>query len=206
MAYASWSVTFGEQPSAAKWNILGTNDSFFNDQVGTGFGSGTTSKVWWEELTNGRTTLTGAGDTISTGTFAARRHLKIIATTTDTGGTTNMVMRFNADSGNNYQYKESVNFGAGTDNNSASSIGLMGAVAAPILSEVTVFNIATDEKTVIGHNVIAGTAGAANATTSRETFGKWANTSDSITSVSVINSGGTGDFAIGSTLVVLGHD
>lgn len=30
MAYASWSVVFGEQPSAAKWNILGTNDSTFD--------------------------------------------------------------------------------------------------------------------------------------------------------------------------------
>lgn len=34
MAYASWSVTFGEQPSAAKWNILGTNDASFNDGTG----------------------------------------------------------------------------------------------------------------------------------------------------------------------------
>lgn len=34
MAYASWSVVFGEQPSAAKWNILGTNDSSFNDGTG----------------------------------------------------------------------------------------------------------------------------------------------------------------------------
>ena len=38
MAYASWSVVFGEQPSAAKWNILGTNDASFND--GTGIGTG----------------------------------------------------------------------------------------------------------------------------------------------------------------------
>lgn len=38
MAYASWSVVFGEQPSAAKWNILGTNDASFND--GTGFVAG----------------------------------------------------------------------------------------------------------------------------------------------------------------------
>lgn len=37
MAYASFSVIFGEQPSAAKWNILGTNDSSFND--GTGIAS-----------------------------------------------------------------------------------------------------------------------------------------------------------------------
>ena len=34
MAYASWSVTFGEQPSASKWNILGTNDASFNDGTG----------------------------------------------------------------------------------------------------------------------------------------------------------------------------
>lgn len=34
MAYQSWSVVFGEQPSAAKWNILGTNDAAFNDGSG----------------------------------------------------------------------------------------------------------------------------------------------------------------------------
>lgn len=34
MAYSSWSVTFGEQPSAAKWNILGTNDAHFYSFLG----------------------------------------------------------------------------------------------------------------------------------------------------------------------------
>lgn len=46
MAYASWSVVFGEQPSAAKWNILGTNDASFNDGTGISnieIGSGHTS-------------------------------------------------------------------------------------------------------------------------------------------------------------------
>lgn len=38
MAYTSWSVIYGEQPSAAKWNILGTNDASFND--GTGIDAG----------------------------------------------------------------------------------------------------------------------------------------------------------------------
>jgi hypothetical protein len=38
MAYAAWSVTFGEQPTASKWNILGTNDASFND--GTGIAAG----------------------------------------------------------------------------------------------------------------------------------------------------------------------
>lgn len=34
MAYQVWSVVFGEQPSASKWNILGTNDASFNDGTG----------------------------------------------------------------------------------------------------------------------------------------------------------------------------
>lgn len=34
MAYAVFSVVFGEQPSAAKWNILGSNDASFNDGSG----------------------------------------------------------------------------------------------------------------------------------------------------------------------------
>lgn len=35
MAYAAWSVVFGEQPSAAKWNILGTNDARFESWITT---------------------------------------------------------------------------------------------------------------------------------------------------------------------------
>lgn len=34
MSYQAWSVVFGEQPSASKWNILGTNDASFNDGSG----------------------------------------------------------------------------------------------------------------------------------------------------------------------------
>lgn len=35
MAYQAWSVVFGEQPSAAKWNILGTNDARFESWITT---------------------------------------------------------------------------------------------------------------------------------------------------------------------------
>lgn len=38
MGYVATSFVFGEQPSAAKWNQLGSNDSSFND--GTGIGNG----------------------------------------------------------------------------------------------------------------------------------------------------------------------
>lgn len=37
MAYSAWSVIAGEQPTTAKWNLLGTNDSTFNAALtGTG--------------------------------------------------------------------------------------------------------------------------------------------------------------------------
>lgn len=55
MAYQSWSVSFGEQPSAAKWNILGTNDATFDALIG----SGTAWTSWtptWANLTVGNGT------------------------------------------------------------------------------------------------------------------------------------------------------
>ena len=34
MSYVAWSVVFGEQPTAAKWNILGDNDASCHDGTG----------------------------------------------------------------------------------------------------------------------------------------------------------------------------
>lgn len=51
MAYQSWSVVFGEQPSAAKWNILGTNDASFNDGTGIGTNAITTTKIANAQIT-----------------------------------------------------------------------------------------------------------------------------------------------------------
>lgn len=60
MAYSSISFTFGEIPSAAKWNILGTNDAYFDSLIG----SGTAWTSWTPTLsgrfTNGDWTKTGA--------------------------------------------------------------------------------------------------------------------------------------------------
>lgn len=57
MAYASWSVVFGEQPTASKWNILGTNDAHFYDFLGDDLAwqSWTPS---WTNFTPGSATVT----------------------------------------------------------------------------------------------------------------------------------------------------
>jgi len=47
MAYATWSVVFGEQPSASKWNILGSNDASFNDGTGIGTDAIKSSKLFY---------------------------------------------------------------------------------------------------------------------------------------------------------------
>lgn len=48
MSYQSWSVVFGEQPSAAKWNILGTNDAQFDTWIETDLNTGwiNTNQSW----------------------------------------------------------------------------------------------------------------------------------------------------------------
>lgn len=62
MAYVAWSVVFGEQPSAAKWNILGTNDAYFDSLVGSGtaWTSYTPTVTFSGGGSNGNATITGS--------------------------------------------------------------------------------------------------------------------------------------------------
>lgn len=45
MAYTAWSVVYGEQPTAAKWNQLGTNDAGFKDGTNIDNGVITSAKL-----------------------------------------------------------------------------------------------------------------------------------------------------------------
>lgn len=45
MAYTAWSVVYGEQPTAAKWNQLGQNDAGFKDGTNIDAGAITNSKL-----------------------------------------------------------------------------------------------------------------------------------------------------------------
>ena len=70
MAYTAWSVSFGEQPSAAKWNILGSNDAYFDGLVGSGT-AWTAFTPTWTNLTVG----TG-GNALNTGVY--QQHGKVV--------------------------------------------------------------------------------------------------------------------------------
>lgn len=58
MAYAAWSVIAGEQPTASKWNILGTNDASFNDGTGIAAGAIGTSALASSAVTTAKIDFT----------------------------------------------------------------------------------------------------------------------------------------------------
>jgi len=90
MAYSSWSVVFNEQPSASKWNILGTNDASFNDGTGIGNDAITDTKLVYGKIrsrqggsaTNWGTAGTTTFDYSATNTFIQVGSKAIAATPT----------------------------------------------------------------------------------------------------------------------------
>lgn len=159
---------------------------------------------WWEEI--GRAIATGSSDSISTGTIVAKKYLLILITGLPSGAITPW-LRFNNDSANNYAMRYSAGFGTGATLTSQSGVSLdPNSTGTVVLGRYETVNIASQEKVGIGLAVARGTAGAGNAPANLEVYGKWANTSDQITRVDLVNVAGAGDFAAGTELIVLGHD
>ncbi len=167
-------------------------------------GSAWRQQAQWEEL--GRTTLTGAGDTISLTPIVARKHLQIWYSATSTGGIINAAIRFNNDSAANYTYDYSANFGALTTVTGQTSMaGLAVASAGFHFGAFDVINVSASRKIVQGQGCNDANAGAGTGTNTVQLAGKWDNVAAQITRVDIINLG-AGDFAIGSQLIVLGRD
>lgn len=169
------------------------------DWASTGAGAG----IWWEEL--GRTTLASAGDTITVSALPARKYLRVQINTFPTGGSGNPVLQFNGDTGNNYAFRYS-NGDTSTASTSGPNISASaGASNGDTSATFDVVNVAARVKQVIGITSDTSGASAANAPGTRWVVGKWVNTSSQINRVDITNLG-SGDFAIGSEVVVLGHD
>lgn len=215
------SFTFGETPSATKWNYLWENDYALADGTGLeddiidsrhyvdgsiDFAHLGADIAGFQLLAD--VTLGVAGDTISSGTVTARKYIKLIWAPIATGGTNNGVLRFNNDSGNNYNLRYSDNGGADGTTGATTGVAIdTGAIAAVnFFGHAELVNFSANEKIVRGWGASSGAAGAANAPGRREFVCKWANTSVQATRFDVLNTAGTGDFAIGSRLLVYGRD
>ena len=156
-----------------------------------------------------RTTLSSTSDTITISSIPAKKYLFIKAILIPTGGNITGTLKLNNDTGANYTIRYADNFAGGgsasltsqsptgwSDNGTASSV---------LVAEIKIANLAIYEKMAVGTIWGGNVSGAANATNIRYWSGKWANTTDQINRVDIINLG-TGDYAAGSEVVILGHN
>jgi hypothetical protein len=160
---------------------------------------------WSQEL--GRTTLSATSDTITISSFTAKKYLKIYYSLLPSGQI-NPAIRFNNDSAANYSSRFSPN-GGGSDTTSTGQtsnfIDTGGGVTVPIYGSIEVVNISSQEKLSWGTSIDVSVAGAGNAPGRRIHWQKWINTSAQISRIDVVNLG-SGDFASGSQVIVVGHD
>jgi hypothetical protein len=156
----------------------------------------------WTEL--GRTTLSSAGDTITvTGLSTANYPYLMILQHNMNDGAVRTGLRFNGDTGNNYCHRRQVNGGSTATNTSTNRIV---PDTDMDVSDYTVnyfINNSDQEKLGICSRVHQSGSGSGNAPEREEIYAKWSNTSDSVTSVTSINTE-TGSFDTGSEIVVLG--
>ena len=174
-----------------------------NDSIITASKIDFTTGIWWKEI--GRSTLTVAGDTMTVSSLPSYKYIKIMTQATGTDGL-GMKLRFNNDSGNNYSFTQSIKFGAATDSISQSGIDIVGTVSShPLFGTAEIVNISGFNKRVIATATNDGGSGASAVPSApRYTYGKWESTNVA-NSISIVNTG-NGDYAIGSELVVLGHN
>lgn len=157
----------------------------------------------WERLAHA--VLGSDGDTFDTGTFTAKKNMRIIVWTKGTAGGTYQGLRFNDDTGSNYAHRRSE--AGGSDGTSTSQSFMQtsdsGIENAGAYTVTDITNVSDKEKLSITHSVMGSGSGAGNAPDRDEFVSKWANTSAQITKVQVFNNG-SGNFVAGSWITVLG--
>lgn len=165
----------------------------------------TLKRWWWEEI--GRTTLTSSATEITVASLPARRYLKVIYFVTITGGTANLNFRFNGDSGSNYCTLQSNDFGAVASFLTRTAMfWTTGNTALFRQGETEIINISNQEKLCQSHFVSIGGDGEGVAPAVVDGYHKWDNKTDLIESVTGFRTTGTGNYDVGSTMIVLGHD
>ena len=170
------------------------------------FGSGVIGG--WKELD--RTILTSAGRPITVSGLENKRYYMVLTNKIgDDSVNSGCWAQFNTDSGSNYAYRNSSNGGADTTGVSQANGGAaISATPTTAFGVRYVSNLSSNEKLVLSSFVAQSTAGSATAPLRRENVFKWANSADSVSSVTELShpSVGEGEYAAGSEVVVLGWD
>mgnify|MGYP003665920913 CR=1 FL=1 len=161
----------------------------------------------WVEV--GRTTLGSAGDTIEVGSIPDKRYYKVLWNGNPSGNLDDIHLTLGnstIDTGSNYARRLCNNGGSEEPVINQSSIDIdRNNGAYDRFGVMYIANLSGKEKLVISNRVHGYTAGASTAPLRCESIGKWTNTSNALDILRLTNVG-TGDFAIGSEVVVLGWD
>ena len=157
---------------------------------------------FWQELAS--VELSSGATSIDTGTFTAKKYLMFQL---NANNTANLYpyMRFNGTTGNEYAYRKQANGTADSTNTSQPQISVYSSDKNDSLVTGYILNN-TKERLAIIESMSAFTAGAGNAPQRYETVGKWANTSNAITSLIIFGGNGSEQFLSGTTLKVWGSD
>ena len=154
----------------------------------------------------GSTTLDGTNDVIDVTSLSNNKFITLLnhgLYSGDANGTFN----FNNDTGSNYAQRQSYAGGSdGTPETSQTKFSYNDSSTHDSIFAVSdIVNIAGEEKLFITHYGTVTSTGA-NAPFRAEQVGKWANTSDAITSIKHTQSSSGGDYLSGSNVSVLGSD
>ena len=166
--------------------------------------SDTHTDNFWEELAS--VELGSAGDTLDSGTITAKKYLWFQVYTE--GANTETQFKFNSTTGQEYASRRSGDGGSDSEfpNEYQSKINATGGAShTACLMNGFIINNSANEKLVITHQVAVEQTGSGTAPRRSEGVTKWANTSDSITSIQIINKS-TGNFGTNSILKVWGSN
>ena len=164
---------------------------------------------FWEELAS--VDLSGgASDSLSTGTFIPKKYMWLQWFHSSTGGTVYSKIRVGnstIDTGSNYARRQS---GDGGSDSTATGETYMftgyTASTTPEFGNMFIINNASTEKLAIAHTNVQSTAGAGTAPSRKEMAFKWANTSNQINIIELLNDTGSGDMGTNTILKVWGSD
>ena len=167
--------------------------------------SDTHTTNFWEELAS---VEYSGGTALDSGTFTSKKYLWIQAYLKIATGTVNSnLWRFNADTGNNYSARYSRDGASDSTNTSISHLNINHGSGTKNNQLVNIFviNNASNEKLIISNSNSQGASGSGTAPNRIEHVGKWANTSNQITSIQCTQ-GNSLNFESGTILKVWGSD
>jgi hypothetical protein len=128
-----------------------------------------------------------SGDNWTSGTFTAKKYLWVQIY--DKAGSGSTYVRFNGSNATDYCNRYSINGGASTITDQPESY--LGAMDNFSFHNLFILNNASKEKLFVHNRASVSSANnTAIAPTRMESIGKWANTSNAITSISVLTAGG----------------